>query len=50
MAAFDLALARVQLDSGDLQPERINALAREVNHTFRNTMGSQRTADCTATR
>ena len=38
MAAFDLALARVQLDSGDLQPERINDLAREANHTFRNTI------------
>ena len=38
MAAFDLALARVQQqDSGDLRSERINQLACDGNHTFRNT-------------
>ena len=37
MAAFDLGLAGVQQDLEDLQPERINDLAREANHTFRNT-------------
>ena len=37
MAAFDLALARVQQDSGDLQPRHINDLARAANHTFRDT-------------
>lgn len=38
MAAFDLALARVQQDSGDLLlPDRVNQLARAADHTFRST-------------
>lgn len=39
MAAFDLALARVQQDSGTLLlRDRVNQLARAANHTFRNTI------------
>lgn len=37
MAAFDLALARVQQDGLELLPERINALARADHHIFRDT-------------
>jgi hypothetical protein len=37
MAAFDLALARVQQDCLGLVPDRINALARAGHHTFRDT-------------
>lgn len=37
MAAFDLALARVQQDGLELLGDRINALARAANHTFRHT-------------
>jgi len=37
MAAFDLALARVQQDCIDLLPDRINRLARAGHHTFRDT-------------
>jgi hypothetical protein len=38
MAAFDLALARVQKDSDDhLLPARINQLARDGGHLFRET-------------
>lgn len=37
MAAFDLALARVQQDSSGLLPDRIDQLARAGNHTFRQT-------------
>lgn len=38
MAAFDLALARVQRDCVELLPDRINTLARAADHTFRQTV------------
>lgn len=38
MAAFDLALARVQQDGCELLPERINQLARAGHHIFRDTL------------
>jgi len=38
MAAFDLALARVQQDGIELLPDRINRLARAQDHTFRQTV------------
>lgn len=38
MATFDLALARVQRDMPELLPDRINALARQAHHTFRQTL------------
>jgi len=38
MAAFDLALARVRQDCQQLLPDRINALARATDHTFRQTV------------
>lgn len=38
MAAFDLALARVQQDCRQLVPDHIDALARATHHTFRQTV------------
>jgi len=38
MAGFDRALARVQQQGFDLLPQRINELARQRDHTFRNTL------------
>jgi len=38
MAAFDLALARVQQNCFELLPDRINQLAHAENHTFRDTV------------
>ena len=38
MAAFNQALTRVQQDCPDLRPDRINQLARTLDHTFRNTL------------
>jgi Transposase DDE domain len=37
MAAFDRALARVRLDGADLHADRIDRLAREQDHIFRDT-------------
>ena len=37
MAAFDLALARVQQDRAELFSRRVDALARALDHTFRQT-------------
>ena len=37
MAAFDRALSRVRQDCPELDPDRINQLARQQEHTFRNT-------------
>jgi hypothetical protein len=38
MATFDLALARVRRDMPELLPDRINDLARQGDHTFRQTL------------